>query len=94
MFSIIKRKPTVSEKKQDPNVIAVVGSHEILVDRFKKEIKLRGGSHPEKLDKKLLLDEMIEREILIVKAEQMKLNEEPEITRSYQNLLIGIRVSD
>jgi hypothetical protein len=73
----------------NPNVLAKVGTNEILVTDFKAQWARRGGPKPETVDKQALLEEMIGSEVLLAKALQDGLDRDPAVQRSYRNLLIG-----
>lgn len=78
-----------TQKKNGSEILARVGSLEITVERFTQEMVRRGGSNPEKLDKGALLEEMIDYETLLVKALEAGLDQDPEVVRSYRNVLVG-----
>lgn len=74
---------------REPDVIATVGPMKIRPEQFKAEMIRRGGVSPEIIDKQKLLEEMIGYEALLVKALEAGLDKDPEIVRSYHNLLVG-----
>ena len=78
-----------TREKKAPDILARVGPHDITVERFTREMIRRGGSTPERLDKKALLDEMIDYETLLVKALEAGLDKDPVVVRSYRNTLVG-----
>jgi len=71
------------------NVIATVGSFKIREPEFKKEMLYRGGISINDLNKKQLLDEMIEKKLLLNKAYALGLDKDPKIQREYEYLLMG-----
>ena len=73
----------------DPDLVATVGPRQIRVADVARELARRGGPHPDKVDTSALLDEMIEREVLIGKSLQAGLDKDPGFVREWQNLLIG-----
>jgi hypothetical protein len=77
------------ETRPEPDVIARVGPREIRVERFQEEALRRGGLRSEGLDRKALLDEMIDYEVLLVQAMEAGLDQDPEVRRSYHHLLVG-----
>lgn len=80
-----KRADTSSDLK----VLAVVGDREILVADLEAEIARRTAARrpvPTAVD---LLAELVEREVLVQKALAAGIGDDPELRRSYQNLLIG-----
>jgi len=86
-FFIAPRQDTVKEKR-DPDLLAKVGSREIRAEQFKDEAERRSRVR-QTIDKKMLLEEMIDYETLLVKAFEAGLDKDPEIIRSYHNMLIG-----
>jgi hypothetical protein len=77
------------EARPDPDVLARVGPREIGANRFQEEALRRGGLRSAALDRKALLDEMIDYEVLLVQALEAGLDQDPEVRRSYHNLLVG-----
>lgn len=73
----------------DREVIARVGDIVIDRDEFLHEMKLRGGRFVHQLDKQALLDEMIDRKLLLGKAAELKYSEDPTMKRQYENILIA-----
>lgn len=71
------------------DVIATVGSYKIKEDAFKQEMSYRGGLSISELNKKVLLDEMIEKKLLLNKAYELGLDKNPDIQREYEYLLMG-----
>lgn len=84
LLTLIGCKP-----KSDMHLLATVGSREIRDDRFQEQMVRRGGARPETLNKEALLEEMIDQEALCVRALQAGLDKDPELQRSWRNLLIG-----
>ena len=70
-----------------PAVLAKVGSHEIRVEDFKREVEWRRKNHRPLPDKEALLEEMITRELLLQKARAAGLENDPDILRSHESLL-------
>ena len=81
--------PVSCGKKNDPAVLATVGTHEIRTEQFREQMVRRGGLRPEELNKEALLQEMIEQEALYVRALNAGINRDPELQRAWRNLLIG-----
>ncbi len=75
-------------KKPDTDLLARVGPHEIRAEQFRSEMARR-RVRPKKLDKRALLEEMIDYETFVVKAIEAGLDKDPEFVRSYRNLLVG-----
>jgi len=69
-------------------LLAKVGPREIHVEQFKREMSRR-SRRSKNLDKKMILEEMINYETLLTKAFEAGLDKDPEVIRSYHNLLIG-----
>lgn len=86
-FLYTKGRPR--EEKARTDVVASVGDRRILVDDFRKTMARRGGAHVYLLDKDALLDEMISREALLAAAAAERIDQDPEVVRSYHNLIIG-----
>lgn len=80
-----KPEPVQSPPK---DIIARVGSLEIGVDDFRREAYRRGGAHPERIDKEILLDEMITDNVLLLNAIDSGLDKNPEIERAYRRMLV------
>lgn len=76
-------------EEKDPNLIARVGPREIRAARFKAEAARRGGARRQGLDRRALLEDMIDYETLLVKAFEAGLDKDPEVVRAYHNLLVG-----
>jgi parvulin-like peptidyl-prolyl isomerase len=76
-------------KTTAPGVLAKVGSHEIRVEDFKREMEWRIKNQRPLPDKQSLLDEMIARELLLQKARAAGLEDDPDIRHSYESLLAG-----
>lgn len=70
-------------------VIASIGQFEITKTEFEREIIYRGGEHPQQVNKKQLLDEMITKRLLLNKAYALELPETESIQREYFHLLIA-----
>jgi peptidyl-prolyl cis-trans isomerase C len=77
------------ERKAEPDVLARVGTREIHAQDLQAEGNRRRKAQLPSLSKEELLEVMIEREALIARAVQIGLDRDPEICRSYENLLIG-----
>ncbi len=76
-------------EKPDPDLLAKVGSHEIRAEQFRAEMARRTRFRAVKIDKRQLLEEMINYETFLVKAFKAGLDKDPEVVRSYRNLLVG-----
>ena len=70
-------------------IIARVGDIEIDRVEFLNEMKLRGGRFVQELDKQALLDEMVERKLLLSKAAELEYSEDLQVKRQYENILIA-----
>jgi parvulin-like peptidyl-prolyl isomerase len=79
----------IQKSGHNVDIIAKIGSREISVKEFQQKMRKRGGAHPDRVEKKALLDEMIEEELLLLKAIEAGLYKDPEVLNSYRNLLIG-----
>lgn len=76
-------------KGPDPDLLAKVGFREIRKDQFIREAERDRGIRSGNLSKQQLLEKMIDREALLVKALEAGLDKDAEVIRSYHNLLIG-----
>jgi len=76
-------------KKADPDLLAKVGTNEIRTAQFLERLAQRGGGKAAVVDKQALLEELVEREVLYYKALQAGVERDPEVRRSYRNLVIG-----
>lgn len=83
------RKEEEKKETDTSAIVAKVGTRKITADQFRNEMVRRGGSNPEKLDKKQLLEELIDSEIIIGKAIEAGIDKDPEVIRSANNMLIG-----
>lgn len=75
-------------RRDDPELLARIGSREIRVvdvQRSWAAAQAQGRS----ISQKDLLDELVERALLLGKAEELGLDQVPEIQRARDNLLIG-----
>src|SRR5689334_22454431 len=83
--------PTGCSNKPAPptNIIARVGSYEITVDEFKRELEYRQTANRPVISKEALLEEMISQKALLLKAREAGLENDPELRRAYENLLMG-----
>lgn len=70
-------------------VIATIGDFEITKSEFITQMNYRGGSDISQLNKKALLNEMIEKKLFLNKAKSIKLEDELNIQRAYTSMLIG-----
>ncbi len=70
-----------------PIVLAKVGSREIRVEHFNYEVQWRLKNHRPLPDKEALLEEMINRELLVQKARAAGLENDPDFRRSYEGML-------
>jgi peptidyl-prolyl cis-trans isomerase C len=70
-------------------VLAVVGSAEIRVPDYRREVERRHAVQLAARDPRVLLEAMVERRLLLEKALRLGLDRDPDIRRSYENLLIG-----
>ena len=87
---LLRPKPALSEVPVvPPDLLAEVGGRWILRSDFEREMRRRGGAHPQKLDKDALLAEMIQREAFLAKAEKMGLIGTPDVERQRDNIVIG-----
>ncbi len=77
------------QKQTDTQVLARVGDHEIRVADFEQERDRRLQEHRPLPPNAVLLDEMIQRRVLLMKAERAGLTKDPEVQRTYENILIG-----
>ena len=74
--------------KNDPELIAKVGSQEIRVADFEAAMRRRAvGNDPKQ--KAVLLDELVEHAALVEKAKAAGLDRDPDLRRSWENMLVS-----
>lgn len=71
------------------DVIATVGSLKIRKMEFQQEMSYRGGVEINELNKKALLNEMIEQKLLLNQAYALGLDKSPDFKRECEFLLMG-----
>lgn len=71
----------------DKDVIAYVGEYKIKKSEFEQVMKEKGGRHIHLIDKEKLLEELIEKRLLLNKAYQMEFDKDPQILRKIEELL-------
>jgi len=71
------------------DVLAKVGSAEIRLADFNHEVERRAKANQPVVSAEALLDEMIGRELLLLKASQAGLSNDPEVRRAVQAVLIN-----
>jgi len=76
-------------KHEKANVLATVGPSEIQVDDFKREWSLRAQASRTMLNSEDLLEELISRELLLLKAKQSGLEQDPEVRRAIRGVLVN-----
>lgn len=75
--------------ERNKDVLAWVGDLPITKSSFSKEMQYRGGQAIHRLDKQVLLDEMIVKKLLLNKAYKLGYHERADVLRDYEHLLIG-----
>lgn len=70
-------------------IVAKVGNKVITADELKQVITRHSGFYPGRLDKKMVLDQMIREDALVIKAKQLGLDKDPDVERRYRNILIS-----
>jgi parvulin-like peptidyl-prolyl isomerase len=84
------RKRSARETPQpDPQVVAMVGASEITIADYRSEVERRHASAQVAADPDILLQDMIDHQVLVQKARELGLDRDPEIRRTYENLLVG-----
>lgn len=73
----------------DPEVVARIDEDVLTVEDVQREVDLRAGRAAPIPELPVLVDEMVERRILVEKAIAEGLDRDPELRRSWENLLIG-----
>ena len=76
-------------KNAESNVLAVIGKTCITLADFEQEIERRRASGRPLGGKVELLEEMVQREVLLQSALKAGFDKDPEVERAYANLLIG-----
>ncbi|MEO5332989.1 MAG: peptidyl-prolyl cis-trans isomerase [Magnetococcus sp. YQC-5] len=77
-----------SDTMRHGTIVARVGPRVITFERFEQEM-VRRGTQSGNLDKKKVLEELVEREMLLVQALEQGVDSDPEVIKNYHNLLIG-----
>lgn len=77
------------EAAGNTDVAARIGDGVIRVSEVQQELQLRAGRAAPIPDLPVLLDDMIDRHILVEKAKAEGLDQDPELRRSWERLLIG-----
>ncbi|MBT3376744.1 MAG: hypothetical protein HN742_14800 [Lentisphaerae bacterium] len=85
----LRPKPVQGPPRSVDPIVARVGDRVITATSFSHAMVRRGGRNPASVDRDALLEEMIERETMLLRATERKLHEDPDLIRSHQNLLIG-----
>ena len=75
--------------KPSGQVLARVGDRVITTDDFKKEVQWRLSHHHPLPEKTALLDEMVARELALQKAKALGLQNDADVQRSYDDMLVG-----
>ena len=76
-----------SKKGANPEVLATVGNREITINDFKQEMEWRKQNERSLPAKEILLGEMIARELALQKAKSLGLEKDPDVQRTYQDIL-------
>ena len=87
IFAVVSFVGCSKSVKPDPNVLAKVGSVEIRIEDFNREMDLRLKANRTVLSKNELVQEMIQHELLVLKAKQAGLDKDPDFLRAQKNLL-------
>ena len=75
--------------ERNKDVIAWVGDFPITQAAFEKEMHYRGGAYLRDLDKQALLDEMIQKKLMLNKAHELGYPDREDVQREYEYLLMG-----
>jgi peptidyl-prolyl cis-trans isomerase C len=75
--------------KQTSDVLARVGDRVITTDDFKNEVQWRLGHHHPLPERTVLLDEMVARELALQKAKALGLQNDADVQRGYDDMLVG-----
>ncbi len=100
MLSLVLRRyralvvlPMLSACHEQPrppdNILAKVGAEVITIEDFQAAAKRRGGGNPASVDRKALLEELIDESALVQRAKSKGLDQTPEFQRRVRNLLIA-----
>jgi parvulin-like peptidyl-prolyl isomerase len=84
LISGCSQKPVVN-----PNVLVKVGTREITVADYEREVKWRVDNSRPLPEKQALLDEMILKELRLQKARAAGLDKDQDVQRRYEALLMG-----
>lgn len=75
--------------RTEADIVAKVGDTEITVDQFSKQLASLQRTSPVPVDPRLLLDEMVSREVMVQAAKKAGLLDDPEVTKSLADVLIS-----
>lgn len=84
-----RKKRPPETPRNDPEVVAKVGDVEIRVADYRQEVERRHAARQVAADPELLLQDMIDHQVLVQKAQKLGLENDPDIRRTYENLLVG-----
>jgi hypothetical protein len=76
-------------EKPKPAVLATVGNANITLQDFQREVEWRTKNQYSLPEKQALLDEMIARELRLQKARSLGLDQDADLRRHYDSLLIA-----
>ena len=82
-------RPTARSAAEASPVLAKVGDREITVAQFEAEAARRAAARRPVTDKNALLQELVDREASLQRAHRAGLDQDPEVRREFENLLIA-----
>jgi len=82
-------RPTARSVAEASPVLAKVGDREITVAQFEAEAARRAAARRPVTDKNALLQELVDREASLQRARRAGLDQDPEVRREFENLLIA-----
>jgi peptidyl-prolyl cis-trans isomerase C len=72
-----------------PDIVATIGDATITIEDVKAELDRRVAARRPVPEKKVLLEEMIERVVFLQRAKMAGLDRDAEVVRAHENMLIG-----
>jgi hypothetical protein len=76
-------------KKTPSTILAKIGNRQITVEDFEREVQWHLTNHRPLPDKQVLLDQMISHELRLQKARSLGLDNDPDVRRRYESMLVA-----
>ena len=84
-----RKKREEPVKEVAPEIVATVGSTQITIEEYRREVERRHAQRHAVQDPEAILQEMIDDEALVQRAIELGVARDPEVERVYRNLLVG-----